>query len=441
MAIKTSDIKMYLTGISDNSANYDACCPQDNPNQSLGGFRSSTEINTATTLSSDIGLDDTVIGVDDVSQLPGASTINPAYAVIGNEIISYTARSSSLGPAMLLGVTRGVLGRNPQAHKSGDAITGATSQNLYDHVKASENESGDVEYRCFAVLNDSTSEMAFDVKVFLAPVAKSSFVTFALADTGSGAQLTDSTLIGEYDDGYFTGGTLNITGGDGFANNPLLDTYNIIGFSSASGTLTIDGNWSSGTPNGTTSYEAISTNSTPNVNTDVSFAVERHKYADLSGAGIAQDGGVNFVIDDQLPAIGFVSSGDLIGAYLLLLTGDGVDGVARRITAYNPGTGRVDVDGNFVNEGVSDGDNYTIVRASSSTLLANEGIAPPVGTGLISNWSSATSVDDALSININGVGENLIYGELFYIWLRRIVTPNDESFLNDNVIPNVYFEI
>lgn len=441
MAIKPSDIKMYLTGISTSGVNYDACCPQDNPNQSLGGFRSSTEINTATILTSDIGADDTVIGVEDVSQLPGASTINPAYAVIGDEIISYTARSSSLGPAMLLGVTRGVLGRVAREHSSGDVITGADPQNLFDHVRASENQTGDIEYRCFAVLNDSTTDMAFNVKVYLSAVTHSSFVSFALPDTGSGAQLSDVTLIGLYEDDYFNGGTLRITGGDGFADNELLDTYSIVDYNDASGTFTISGNWSSGTPNGTTSFEAESLNSTPNGNTNIDFAIERHKYADLTGAGIAQDGGVDFVIDDQLATIGIVSSGDLVGAYLLLLTGDGVDGVARRITAYNPGTGRIDVDTPFVNEGVSDGDTYTIVRAQSSVLIANESIEPPVGSGLISNWTTATSVDNALSININGVGENLIYGELFYIWLRRTVSPNDESYLNDNVIPNIYFEI
>jgi hypothetical protein len=441
MAIKTSDIRMYLTGISANSVNYDACCPQDNPNESLGGFRSDTEINTATTLSSDIGFDDTIIGVDDVSRLPGASTINPAYAVIGDEIISYTARSSSLGPAMLLGVTRGVLGRIAREHSSSDVITGATSQNLFDHIMASENESGDVEYRCFAVLNDSTSEMGFNVKVFLSPVSYQSFVSFAVADTGPGAQLSDVTLIGQFGDDYFNGGVLKITGGDGFGGSDFLDNYTITNYEEASGTFTISGNWSSGTPNGTTTYEAQSTEATPNEHTDVSFAIERHQYADLTDAGIASEGGVDFLLDPELPVIGLTSSGDLLGAYVLLLTGDGVDGVARKIIAYNPVNGRIDVEDSFVNSGVIDGDTYTIVRGQSSVLLAGEGIEPPVGTGLFSEWSSATSLDSALSININGVGENLIYGELFYVWLRRTVTPNEESFLNENIIPNIYFEI
>jgi hypothetical protein len=283
--------------------------------------------------------------------------------------------------------------------------------------------------------------MAFNVKVYMSPVTYSSFVSFAVIDSGSGAEMTDGTLIDQFGDDYFNGGDLKIVGGDGFADNEVLDSYSIIDFDTTTGTFTILGNWSSGTPNGTTTYEARSTQPTPNANSDMSFAIERHRYADLTDAGIATEGSVNTLVDPQLPVLGMVSSGDLLGAYILLLTGDGVDGVARKITAYDPITGKVTVDINFVNEGVRDGDTYTVVRAQSNTLLNNDNTEPPVGTGLLSNWSDATNIGDALSININGVGEDLIYGELFYIWLRRTISPNDESYLNDNVIPSIYFEI
>ena len=206
MAIQATDIRTYLTGLTVDGVNYDGADPQGNPNLSLGGFRSSTEINGAVALSDDITDSDTIIQIDDVSALPGASAINPAYAVIGDEMISYTARSTSLGSGNLLGVTRGVFGRLASAHESGDVVTGVTSQNLFDHVRASENRDGDTEYRCFSVLNTNSSDTAFNTKVFLAPVTHGSAATSAAGDAGSGGTLSDVTIIGSYVDDFFNSG-------------------------------------------------------------------------------------------------------------------------------------------------------------------------------------------------------------------------------------------
>ena len=356
-------------------------------------------------------------------------------------MISYTARSTSLGSGYLIGVTRGILGRLAQAHDAGEVITGATSQNLFDNVRASESQAGDVEYRCFAVYNTNNSESAFNVKVYLAPVSHEANATSATNDSGSGATLTDSTIIATYADDFFIDGTLQIISGQGFSPTPSLNSYSITGYDDSLGKFTIDGDWNNGTPNTTTVFSATSKKASPNHNDDISFAIERHYYSKLDGSGIATDGGVTFLFDSTLPTEGWTSPTHFIGASILLLTGDGVDGIPKRIISYNPTTGRIGITGTFVNTGVSAGDLYIIAKGPTQVLIPTESTEPPVGTGNLSDWSQAASVDEALSINVNGIGEDLIHNELFFIWLKRNVLANTESFSNDNIIPSIYFEI
>lgn len=441
MAMQASDIKIYLTGLAVDGVNYDGGDVQENPNLSLGGFRSSTEVNGATTLSNDVAISDTIIQVDDVSNLPGASAINLAYAVIGDEMISYAARSTSLGSGNLIGVTRGVFGRAASSHSSGDVITGVTSQNLFDHVRASENLQGDTEYRCFAVLNTNTSDTAFNCKVFLAPVTHSGTASSAAGDSGSGATLTDTSIIGSYADDFFNLGILEIVSGAGLSAVSADNLYTITDYNDTSGIFTVSGNWNNGVPNTSTTFLAKARKASPNPNTSMSFAIERHFYAKLDGSGVATDGGQTYIVDSTLPGAGWTNPNHFIGAYILLLTGDGVDGIPKRISGYDSATGRIDISGTFVNTGVSVGDLYAIVKGPTESLMSGEGVAPPIGTGNLSNFTEAYSVDEGLSIDVNGIGEDLIHDELFFIWLKRVVAPNTDSFVNDNVIPSIYFEI
>jgi len=186
---------------------------------------------------------------------------------------------------------------------------------------------------------------------------------------------------------------------------------------------------------------ATSTKASPNPYNTVSFAIERHYYADLDSSGMVTTGGQNYLVDNTLPGSSWTSSQHFVGAYILLLTGDGVDGIPKRITAYNPSTGRIDISGTFVNTGASSGDLYSIVKGPTRVMVAGEGVAPPVGTGNISNWSTSTSIDTALSINVNSIGEDLIHDELFFVWVKREIAPNTTSYMNDNIIPSIYFEV
>jgi len=439
MSIQSSDIKIYLTGLSVDGTNYDGSAAQTNPNLSLGGFRSSTEINGSSQLSANITNSAVSIQVDDVGNMPGASSLNPGYAVIGNEMISYSARSTSLGAGYLIGVVRGVNGRVAEAHSSGDVITGVTSQNLFDHVRASENASGDTEYRCFSVLNSNTADTAFNAKVFLAPVEYRG--TASGATSATNGTLTDSSLIGQYANDFFNSGTLQIISGAGLSATPSENIYSVTDYDDSIGKFTISGNWKQGVPDTTTTFVATSTKASPNPYDTVSFAVERHWYADLDGSGVATAGGQSYIIDSTLPGAGWTSALHFVGAYVLLLTGDGVDGIPKRITTYNPSTGRVDISGTFVNTGASVGDLFTIVRGPTRTMVSGEGVSPAVGTGNISSWSTATSIDTATSININSIGEDLSHDELFFVWIKRAISPNTTSYTNDNIIPSIYFEV
>jgi len=441
MAIEASDIKVYLTGLAVDGVNYDGADPQSNPNLSLGGFRSSTEINGSSALSASVSSADTAIQVDDVGALPGASAINPSYAVIGEEMVSYTARSTSLGSGYILGVTRGVFGRIAAAHSTGDIITGVTSQNLFDHVRASENASGDTEYRCFAVLNTNSSDTAFNVKVFMAPIKHEGLATAAAADSGSGGTISDSTIIGSYSDNFFNSGTIEITGGAGLSATASENIYTITDYVNSTGTFVISGNWNNGVPNTSTTFVAKARKASPNPNTTMSFAIERHFYSKLDGSGVATGGGSTYMIDSTLPGNGWTSPLHFVGAYIIMLTGDGVDGIPKRISGYNSTTGRIDISGNFVNAGVASGDLYAIVRGPTENLVSGEGVAPPIGVGNLSSFTEAYSVDEALSIDVNDIGEDLVHDELFFIWLKREVTANTSSYYNDNVIPSIYFEI
>jgi hypothetical protein len=441
MAISASDIKIYLTGIAADGVNSDGGVSQDNSNLSLGGFRSSTEVNQSTTLSGDIGATDTTITVDDIGSLPGASSLNPAYAVIGSELIKYTARSTSLGSGNLIGVTRGVLGRVASAHSEDDVVTGVTSQNLFDHVRATENLSGDTEYRCFSVRNTNSTDTAFNVKVYLSPAEYDGTTTSATNDTGSGATLIDASLIGQFADDFFNLGSLEITGGAGISGTASENFYNITDFDFATGTITIDGDWNNGLPNTTTTYVATSKNASPNPNDAVSFAVERHVYSDLGAGMVATDGGTTFLVDSTLPGAGWTSSINFVGAYMLLLTGDGVDGIPKAIESYDETLGKITITGSFVNTGVTAGDLYAIVRGPTEVQVPSEGTAPPAGTGFISSFSTASNIDEAVSIDVANTGEDLIHDEVFFVWMKRVITANTNSYSNDNVIPNISFEI
>jgi len=441
MSIEASDIKIYLTGIEVDGSNYDGISAQANPNLSLGGFRSSTELNGTTKLSNSVGPTDTSIEVDDISVLPSASASYPAYATINEELISYNAKSSTLGSGNLIGVTRGINGRIADSHSVGDVISGVSSQNLFDHIRASENASGDVEYRCMAVLNTHNSDTAFNVKVHLAPVEFTGYVDTSTPDAGSGATITDSALIGQFDDDFFNTGTLQIVSGSGLSGVDADNYYTIDDYDDSTGKITISGGWNNGLPNTTTVYVATSKKASPNPNNDISFAIERHAYADLGLGGVADSGGVNYIVDADLVGSGFTSANHFIGAYVLLKTGDGVDGVPKRINDYDPVTGRIDVAENFVNTGVTGGDIYSIVRGPTIVQTSGEGVAPPAGSGNISSFSTATSLSEALSINVNSIGEDLIHDELFFIWIKRTVGVNGDSYTNENIIPIISFEI
>ena len=436
MSINSSDLKMYLTGLAFDGSNSDGGSEQNDPNLSLGGLRSSTEVNPSTVLSADINETDTLIEVNDLSQMQSASNINPAFAIINEEIISYTAKSSNTGSGQLLNVVRARFNRIASSHSTNDVISNVSSQNLFDHVKATENQNGDTEYRCVAIRNTNSSETAYNVKVHLSPIKWENNATSSTSNT-----LIDSSITNKFSDDFFNNGTLTILSGTGLSSTPSNNIYTISDYDDSLGEFTISGTWNDTNPDSTTEFIVESKKASINSNNEISFAIERHKYSTLNGAGVATDGGVDFITDsDLISTAAFTDPDDFVGSYLLLLSGIGVDGVPKKIISYDNTIGKITVDQNFLNTGASMGDTYTIVRGPTDIMLPNEGVSPAFGTGFISNLSNSTSIDTALSIDVNNAGENLIHDELFFVWIERKVNSNNESFTNENIIPIVSFE-
>jgi len=281
----------------------------------------------------------------------------------------------------------------------------------------------------------------FNVKVFLSPVQFAGTATSATVDSGLGATLTDSAIVGSFADDFFNLGTLEITSGAGLSGTESENIYSVTDHNYALGEVTISGEWNNGTPNSTTQYVLTSKKASPNPNDNISFAVERHIYSNLSTGGLSTGGGTTYVTDSGLVSAGFIDSSDFLGSYLLLLTGGGVDGIPRKITGYDETVGKITVGDSFTNEGPVAGDLYAVVRGPTQFQVSGEGVAPTFGAGNISNLSQVTSVDEALSINVNGAGEDLIHDDVFFVWIKRDITPNSDSFQNDNIIPNISFEI
>jgi len=159
MAISESDIKVYLTGADSDGGS------QNNPNLSLGKYRSSKELAERTTLAGDLAKLATRIPVADAYYFPSSG-----YVRIENEIIQYTNRTRY----ELRDCLRGALSTTPAAHSSGSVVE-VIGLKLFDNVSGDERNAGDTEYRCFCIKNEHASESAANFKIYID------------ADTGSAA--------------------------------------------------------------------------------------------------------------------------------------------------------------------------------------------------------------------------------------------------------------
>lgn len=60
-------------------------------------------------------------------------------------------------------------------------------------------------------------------------------------------------------------------------------------------------------------------------------------------------------------------------------------------------------------------------NGTAQAAVANEGTAPTVNAGNVSNWSTGTDYAGGVALNINAHDANLGVGEIVYVWIRRVI--------------------
>lgn len=105
-------------------------------------------------------------------------------------------------------------------------------------------------------------------------------------------------------------------------------------------------------------------------------------------------------------------------------------GQKRLVKSFNRSSGIIEIDERLPNN-ISSGDNFYIDTAPSSRIKS--GTKTPIGNN-ISNFFSASSEQDAVSINVSGLresGSDLKPGEVIYIWVERELLPSNDEFLDN----------
>lgn len=182
-------IRLYLTGAASQGA------AQADPNLSLGGFRSSSEItHLAYSVSSPIAN----LTIDFLAGANGTGT--GTITVTGSDTLTWTPPGGSAGPAVTIlnGETK-ILEAAGAPEKfirisrtSADALTGTATLTLtdqfnnvigMDNVSSAEAAAGDTEYRAIMLKNEADTEVK-NVKIYIG--------TLGAAKTSGGAQLSAS---------------------------------------------------------------------------------------------------------------------------------------------------------------------------------------------------------------------------------------------------------
>jgi len=184
-------IRIYLTGASSHEG------AQTDPDQSLGKYQSSTIFVPLGSSWSGLMAN---ITVDRITGANGTGT--GTLTAEGNDELSWTPPSGTKGATVTIanGETKLIPGGGGETHKSiivsrttADNLTGTATvtlsdnfSNLFDNVSSSEATSGDNEYRCLCLVNESSSTVS-NVKVKLGTLGtQATSDTTQLGASGSG---------------------------------------------------------------------------------------------------------------------------------------------------------------------------------------------------------------------------------------------------------------
>jgi hypothetical protein len=213
----TEDIKFYYTSVEPELA-------QSNPIQSLGGFVSPTLVYVSAKLVEPLSFNDTYLLLDD-DNLTGYSLLQ-----IGDELV--TIKEWKETNAVI--ESRHAYGTPIRYHPIGQVVRGVTKNDLFNRVFNADR----LQYRCIAIKNTSSSEIARDVKVFFKLASRNTLsrTRFSIeipkseyygssATSGSLTTVVDSSLVDLYEDDYFVGAPLTIVTGNSAGQTRLVTDY------------------------------------------------------------------------------------------------------------------------------------------------------------------------------------------------------------------------
>lgn len=223
----TKDIKFYYTSVEPELA-------QNNPVQSLGGFVSPTTLYDSTTLSQAISFNDTYLILED------DNLTNYTILQIGDELVTVKEWKDSTAVVE----NRHAFGTPIRYHPAGAIVRGVGKNDIFNRVFNDER----AQYRCIAIKNTSSTEIARDAKVFFKIASRNTLsrTRFAIeiprsefyegtAASGSLTTLTEAALAGVYSDDHYVGAALTMLTGDSAGQMRLITDYD-----GASGTFTLE---------------------------------------------------------------------------------------------------------------------------------------------------------------------------------------------------------
>lgn len=216
MSISRTDLKFYLTSVEPN-------IPQTIFSQSIGGYISTSLVYPETTLTSTAGLYSETLSLSSYSSL-----LDKTYVSVGAETMKVESISSNN-----INITQRSLNTSRYSHPSGFVIRGVSdgffNDDLNDDLK---------QYRCVALKNTSTSDTAYNMKIYLKQDTVNSGSTIKLAvevpksdylsstsTSWSSMYLVDTSLGTTYDDNHFSDALLVFTSGPNSGQTRLISSY------------------------------------------------------------------------------------------------------------------------------------------------------------------------------------------------------------------------
>jgi len=224
------DIKFFYTSV-------EPALPQSNPSQSLGGYVSPTELYASSSLKFSVPFYETKLEMTS-SDLTSFDIIQ-----IRDELITIGKWDGTTAHV----TERNAYGTPIRFHPEGAIVRGLTKNNFFNNVMSKENS----QYRCIAIRNSSSTEIAKNVKVYFKLISRNNLsnVRFAIeiprseyhagviSSSGSRTVFKDSSLAGLFSNNHYLKAPVTFQTG-----NNTSQTRVVVGYIGETGEFTLDEN-------------------------------------------------------------------------------------------------------------------------------------------------------------------------------------------------------